>query len=983
MIHLKFFLGSIYLLSALTSLVFALVIFTLRRNARILREKRWATPFAYTFFVLAAIFLLRFFNLLIEEHLRGRSWVRLHNLIFITIFACSGVTNYLLLISAFRLSEPAIDKQRFLLLNKFFKNRAYVRHIALALLLFAGLIKVGAEIEFVGARASTWFRLPDGIFSAFALILMGLVLYQNINSRRDRFMARVALLSSIGYGALYLLNLGDGILYLIQSISPGEMNQAASLAKLLALTASLILKFGLFFPGYALMLLISGPVGGIERLLSNVTRKQKEYLESSGILRSICEELQLSHVNLYIKLPGSYEHQIAHFAYPSSTNGNHQEPRKSPYRAGTDYDQVMKRGQAHSHYNEKSYARIVRVQEISKVTVPVYFHNSVIACLEAEIGEERFTEADHSNFERIATMMSPAVQAYREMAALNRANQVLTQLQIDVTEYVMERDVRRITEIFRNIMSPLAAGISIEIGFSEYRCISSPSGQLEELLKAQLDEVIRAEHVIDEDGAYRWLKKELEISIGDSVYQKIGKQVFGKFIFVTEKEEKKAEHPTMGTNPTFRRVISDLLTDTLLDFVRGYLNQLTDRLGVRLAGLKGTSVADWRQEVEKTAQESKILWVVASYPNGETRLGDDSALEIVKGLESPDQKDNWKNKEEDLGLYSFDQPQAETFHVIKKVLKHTRATLWLGVARQGFGSELDYVSPWKYFLYNFCKIADSALQRILDMERRRKDLAEAQSIAVAMMTTGNVIHRLVGHAVGLIETAGALNIAIKDGRLRGNEHHKEMIASFLPTCDKIEDLVKLLTGVFKPDERRPCSLDEAVKYALELVEGSALKYGITIVPEIPLDAVIDIPFHAAANTIAIVLDNAKDAIRHAKVKNGIIQITVRETEDKFICDIIDDGPGVPPDVVPKILKEVSKSNKPNSHGVGLYFSLHLLQAFNGDIILTDPGPSLVSGARRPHGVSGEIIATPPGPEPKTTFSIIFPKPDQPQVLVVT
>src|SRR5205085_553822 len=137
------------------------------------------------------------------------------------------------------------------------------------------------------------------------------------------------------------------------------------------------------------------------------------------------------------------------------------------------------------------------IQGRSRVTAPVLFHNSVIACLEAEIGEERFTEADRNNFERIATMISPAVQAYREMAALNKINQDLTRFQMGLISNDIEQDVNQITKIIHNVMSPLATGISIEIGFAAYRGVYSQDGHFEQLIKEQLDAELGEEDVAE------------------------------------------------------------------------------------------------------------------------------------------------------------------------------------------------------------------------------------------------------------------------------------------------------------------------------------------------------------------------------------------------------------------------------------------------------------------------------------------------------
>jgi len=272
------------------------------------------------------------------------------------------------------------------------------------------------------------------------------------------------------------------------------------------------------------------------------------------------------------------------------------------------------------------------------------------------------------------------------------------------------------------------------------------------------------------------------------------------------------------------------------------------------------------------------------------------------------------------------------------------------VSRPEFGLELCYTSPWKFFIDHFCEIANSALHRILitkEQEERKKQIVEFQGLATAAVTTGTVIHQLVNHVRNLTHPLTALEFAPRHGRLDGQ---KKFISYIRHASDQIDDLVRLFSGVVKPDERRPCTLDEVVGHALELLRDSLTGYAITIENRIQRGPILDVPFHVAATALVNVVNNAKDAIRDGHIRNGLIQISVEERENLFVCHITDNGLGVPQSVVKTLFRGASKSDKPYSHGIGLYLSAHSLRENGGDIVLTHPGP-----------------------EPRTTFSICFPK----------
>lgn len=919
--------GTIYLLTVVLSLTFGAVVLTLRHNAIILREKKWATPFAVTFFMLAGIYSLLLLDLWITPAAVNPKPF-LSKLITAVMSVCSGVTNYLLFLSAYRLAEPVINKRWLLSFKNSKLGRVFTWPTLLLLLCAAGLLMSAEPLWGWGS----WVKAPDAVFSALALYLMGYVLYISISKRHDERMATVAFLASLCYAVLYLFY-GLTITQQLVSFSFPDEKEAENLAGLITSLISLVLKFGIFFPAYSLMLLVSGPLEGVDRLLAPVTRKTKEYLESDGVVKSIRDELRVNSVRLYIKRPGPDDERVVLCAYPPlppAPNGNNQEPQEVKYEKGSHYDRVLKTGEPYidSHHN-----RLIR--RISKVAVPVRFHKSVIAVLYAEREERNFTEADLINLKRIATMVSPAVQAYREMDALRQVGQELSQLQIKVKEYDMRRDVGDITRRMHDAISPLATGVSIEIGFAEYQGVYPADGELEELVKRRLAAELGEEDETDEEGN-RWLTMDLKIPIGNAKGEKDGEQVFGKFIFLTESEKIKSARVTVGTNPTFRRVLSDLLTETLLNFIRGRLNRLTDKLGSRLSGLKVTDTESWRQAVEEKAREARLLWVVAEDPDGEKLLGDGERVKIVERLKGTEPQEPCELKAENLWLYSLEEPRSATYHVIKKCLTQSGATLWFGVARQGFGPELGYVSPWRYFLEHFCEIADSALRRIQMMKREEKllnDMILVLSTFGATVDSNMSLHDLLNKADDLMVPLKFLRKVINNGGQQFSPDLKDAVDELRAELRNLEEEITRLRDVAGRNKRSSCLLNEVVTDVHKELKGDLAAYNIRLDQEVPPDTIVHARYGIIRSALKNILVNAKEALQYDPGVDKEIQITVGTAAGRLVCDISDNGPGVSKDVEPTLLKSVSPSSKPKSHGVGLLLSRIALLVCGGDILL--------------------------------------------------
>jgi signal transduction histidine kinase len=76
------------------------------------------------------------------------------------------------------------------------------------------------------------------------------------------------------------------------------------------------------------------------------------------------------------------------------------------------------------------------------------------------------------------------------------------------------------------------------------------------------------------------------------------------------------------------------------------------------------------------------------------------------------------------------------------------------------------------------------------------------------------------------------------------------------------------------------------------------------------------------------IDNALDAIPNS----GRIQISARQELDRIVVCVVDDGPGIPPDIMPRIFDPFFTTKPPGQGtGLGLDVTRRLLRRFHGDI----------------------------------------------------
>ncbi|MDT4896472.1 MAG: two-component system, LuxR family, sensor kinase FixL [Acidobacteriota bacterium] len=952
-------IGMVYLLSAVVSIVIALVIFSLLHRFKILQDNKWIKPFAQAFLVLAVMYSIRFLAWLFFGLNKGQISSYVVYAIRVNTAICSSLSSYFFFAVGFSLVRKS-RRLRFKILNFLHIKNFVARYIVLVLLFIVALIST---------TGIWWTRIPDILFSAPALVFVGLALYRNISFRRDPFMAWLALLAAIIYAGLHISYglhpwiTSEGWADWIVGVQ-GDIWDKVDKMDLIIFSLALPLKFGLFFPGYALMLMIANPTGEVRRLLKTVTHESAEFLENEGVVRSIKEEIQADRIELYIKLPGTEKHNVASYRYPVEKGAV--ESEEIPFDEHTDYGYVLSTGEELLfrliNYSDQvpTFLRGTLSPQSSVIAVPVLFHNAIIGCLKAELDDGYFAEADMQNIQRYASLLSPIVQSYREVDALNEISHRLTQLQFEATGYHIQKDIERIAQITHDILAPLATGVSIEAGFYHYKASIPIDATYYSMMKRQLDSPESEIFSISDSENLRWLLKPLQITSAELKRDGAadGKHFFGKLILATYAKWDKTNTSTLATNFFHRRVVSNLIIEALLNFIRGYLGEVNRKLAASLSGLSEAGVSHWFKTIEDKAREAHLLWAVASQPYDHTLLG--TEVELVRQLE---EKGRWEKKDthdedtssRDIWLCTLDSPHGLTSHVIKISLPETNHIIWLGVGNPAFKFELDYLSPWATFVLRFGEIADIALQRILSRQEREKfekEAADFHGLATAAITTGTVIHQMVNQVRDLTGPLTTLEEAIRFRTLIGSENHRRLILSLGKSALQIEELTKLFAGVTKPDERRPCSLYEAAEYAFNFLRDSLTRYNINFDLQVPSTYIVDVPFYVASFALANLLNNAKDAIRDGKVKDGVIQVRAEEaeTEKMILCHVTDNGSGVPPRMIGQLFESSGKRNKPYGSGLGLYLSARSLRESRGDIKLTRPGP-----------------------DPQTTFTIYFPK----------
>jgi signal transduction histidine kinase len=107
-----------------------------------------------------------------------------------------------------------------------------------------------------------------------------------------------------------------------------------------------------------------------------------------------------------------------------------------------------------------------------------------------------------------------------------------------------------------------------------------------------------------------------------------------------------------------------------------------------------------------------------------------------------------------------------------------------------------------------------------------------------------------------------------------------------------------------------------------------------MVPSIPK---VEIDVGQIHQVLLNLLMNAADAIRESETKDGFIKISCEHRESWIIINVLDNGPGIPEELLSRIF-EPYVTTKKTGHGLGLSTSYRIISNHKGRLTAQNNQP---------------------------------------------
>jgi signal transduction histidine kinase len=922
----SFYLPTIQLATFVACAAIALVILLLRRE--ILVEERWALYFGWAFAVFAAQYFVQMIaNFYLGWGYAPRSLTRtsLEAVKHIAHTAGSVSNNLLFLASA-----------RTLMGHRKLPRWAWI---------FAAAAAAAAFID-----DEFWKRLPDMMFSAACLSILGWAMYVNFRSARRHRFAWLNVVGGSLYAAAHLFYAFSPIIViqgwaspLIDAIRhkqyglhtlrpatllPSPLNGLDSLV----FGVAFLLKILLFVGALLLImkcLLVLAPEEA-KTALGPVIDGTKEYLRQDTLLKALGESVEADLAVLCYRLPGADKKEVAWWRWlrdPSNKVVN--EPLKSPDIKPEPPPDSWSVGKVLTTGKEQSSPNIgkdlksggIVYYPFAKgmqafVTTPVKYQGAVIGALNVEWRRDRsYTSTAKLRLKQLAAHIAPTVHGRRQLIAQDQISKELRDCE-RLKGGLCPDNIERVLLAIQRNLNPIASGFYLEAGFERMAVAMDRSLTLEQLSNAGSLSAYAQSFL-------SYAQKTSKTALLLRAQLLVGKRRIGRFFLAVERERDSIAQPTLGRDHILRPSVAATLTGTLLVAARNHFEETLRGLQTSFDDCGAAMTTDaWCRSVGEACRDAGIREAIAIFANGDRRLllGSEEFEGYV-----------YANAESLGGSAAASTPGIPSPNtlpgggrLLPLKIRGASAVLWLRVEQDRFGWERTEASPWKYFIDELAQIADGGLARI-EQERLR---LETTRLVLIGYVAGLTFHE-VKHRAGDIENATHLvEMEVQTNNLN-LEAVRDSVAMVKERSDALNSVATKLLQPLALNSQ-PAMLkdivDEVMRFEPKLISKVHLE------TEIPSDHISSIPGVVIALAVSSVLTNAIEVLDKRPVKG--ISLHAERRCDDILLHITDTGPGVPPEMRPLLftLKETAKAT---GHGVGLPIAYAALRESRGDLYL-DP-----------------------------------------------
>lgn len=247
----------------------------------------------------------------------------------------------------------------------------------------------------------------------------------------------------------------------------------------------------------------------------------------------------------------------------------------------------------------------------------------------------------------------------------------------------------------------------------------------------------------------------------------------------------------------------------------------------------------------------------------------------------------------------------------------------------------DEIGDLSYYYNKIVELTEEHEKELRDNEYVMQRQAQ---FAILGEFAGGIAHDLNSPLSAVQLDVSTLKKYIKSDKISAEDETREDLIEMLNNIDSsLEKMSKTIAGVRNQiratgdTEKENFSVKEMVD-GIEILFGSLLRRNnCQLINNVKEDYFIVGEKNKLDRVVGNIIKNSMDAYQE-KEKNGIIEVSMKESENKYIISIRDEAGGLPKEIQKTLFKEMKTTKKDNGTGFGLYYSNTIIESsFKGKI----------------------------------------------------
>lgn len=249
--------------------------------------------------------------------------------------------------------------------------------------------------------------------------------------------------------------------------------------------------------------------------------------------------------------------------------------------------------------------------------------------------------------------------------------------------------------------------------------------------------------------------------------------------------------------------------------------------------------------------------------------------------------------------------------------------IWSYISINGYWTEKIATADTKNLIEN------TKIKLLLDEKYKLiNSLMTANKTAISGALSASIAHE-INQPLGAIKTNSQhLNLLIKD------KQKKLLIKNIIKDNDRLAKIITTLKSTFTNNESvyETRVFDDFIRSLEPFFKEAAKGRGISIKFLLNTSIKVNINSDELRQVFSNLLQNSIEVLSSSSKKNKLIEIKTYKKDNKLVCSLSDNGPGVSKKIQGRLFELYETSKKSNS-GIGLWLSKYIISKHKGRLSL--------------------------------------------------